>query len=68
MLVRAPWRLTAMLSRLLGNIDIGFGLAVSLARAKNVAEMMELQAAYWRKQLSELAAPADVAAPLRTQV
>ena len=62
------------------NIDTGFGLAVSLARAKNVAEIMELQAAYWRKQLSELAAQAgdmralstkvaaDVAAPLRTHV
>jgi hypothetical protein len=60
------------------NINTGFGLAASLARAKNVAEIMELQAAYWRKQLSELAAQAgemralstkvtaDVAAPLRT--
>jgi hypothetical protein len=62
------------------NIDTGFGLAVSLARAKNVAEIMELQVAYWRKQLNELAAQAgdmralsttvaaDVAAPLRTHV
>jgi len=53
---------------------------MSLARAKNVAEIMELQAAYWRKQLSEVAAQAgemrslstkvaaDVAAPLRTHV
>jgi hypothetical protein len=60
------------------NINTGFGLAMSLARAKNVSEIMELQAAYWRKQLSELAAQAgdmrslstkvaaDVAAPLRT--
>ena len=60
------------------NINTGFGLAMSLARAKNVAEIMELQAAYWRKQLSELAAQAgdmrslstkvaaDVVAPLRT--
>ena len=62
------------------NISTGFGLAMSLARAKNVAEIMELQGAYWRKQLSELAAQAgemrsvstkvaaDVAAPLRTHV
>ena len=62
------------------NINTSFGLAVSLARAKNVAEMMELQAAYWRKQLSELATQAgdmralstkvtaDVARPLRTHV
>jgi hypothetical protein len=62
------------------NINTGFGLAVSLARAKNLAEVMELQAAYWRKQLGELAAQAgemrtlstkvtaDVAAPIRAQV
>ena len=62
------------------NINTGFGLAMSLARAKNIAEIMELQAGYWRKQLSELAAQAavlrslstkvaaDVAAPLRTHV
>jgi len=62
------------------NINTGFGLAMSLGKAKNVTEIMELQAAYWRKQLSELAAQAgelrslsakvtaDVAAPLRTHV
>jgi hypothetical protein len=62
------------------NINTGFGLAVSLARAKNLAEVMELQAAYWNKQLGELAAQAgeirtlstqvtaDVAAPIRAQV
>src|SRR6185369_10452080 len=62
------------------NINTGFGFAVSLARAKNLAEVMELQAAYWRKQLGKLAAQAgemrtlstkvtaDVAAPIRAQV
>jgi hypothetical protein len=62
------------------NINTGFGFAVSLARAKNLAEVMELQAAYWREQLGELAAQAgemrtlsakvtaDVAAPIRAQV
>jgi hypothetical protein len=62
------------------NITSGFGLAVRLAGAKNVAEAMELQAAYWRKQLGELAAQAgemrtlstkvtaDVAAPIKAQV
>jgi hypothetical protein len=62
------------------NINTGFGLAVSLARAKNLTEVMELQAGYWRKQLGELAAQAgemrtlstkvtaDVAAPIRAQV
>ena len=62
------------------NINDGFRLAESLAGAKNVAEAMELQTAYWRKQLGELAAQAgemrtlsskvtaDVAAPIRAQV
>src|SRR5678816_3924353 len=36
------------------NINTGFGLAVSLAGAKNPAEAMELQAAYWRKQFGDL--------------
>jgi hypothetical protein len=62
------------------NITSGFDLAVRLAGTKNVAEAMELQAAYWRKQLSELATQAgemrtlttrvtaDVAAPIKAQV
>jgi hypothetical protein len=62
------------------NINDGFRLAESLAGATNVAEAMELQTAYWRKQLGELAAQAgemrtlstkvtaDVAAPIRAQV
>jgi hypothetical protein len=62
------------------NINTGFGFAASLAGAKNLAEVMELQAAYCRKQLSELAAQAgemrtlstkviaDVVAPIKAQV
>jgi len=62
------------------NINTGFGLAESLAGAKNLAEAMELQAAYWRKQLGELASHAgemrtlstkvttDVTAPIKAQV
>ena len=62
------------------NINNGFGLAESLAGAKNFAEAMELQTAYWRKQVGELASQAgemrtlstkvtaDVAAPIRAQV
>jgi hypothetical protein len=62
------------------NINTGFGLAESLARAKNLPEAMELQATYWRKQLGELAAQAgemrtlstkittDVTAPIKAQV
>jgi|SRR5262245_10649238 len=62
------------------NINNGFGLVERLARTKNLAEAMELQAAYWRKQLGELAVQAgeirtlstkvtaDVAAPIKAQV
>ena len=35
------------------NINAGFDLATSLCRAKNLAEVMELQAAYWQKQFGE---------------
>jgi len=62
------------------NISNGFGLAESLAGAKNVAEAMELQTTYWRNQVGELAAQAgeirtlsskvtaDVASPIKAQV
>ena len=50
------------------NINTGFGLAVSLARAKNLAEIMELQAAYWNKQLGELAAQAGEVRALSTKL
>ena len=36
------------------NLNSGFDLANSLAGAKNLAEIVELQAAYWRKQFSAL--------------
>src|SRR6476620_5709485 len=35
------------------NINNGLGLAERLAGAKNLAEAMELQTGYWRKQVSE---------------
>jgi hypothetical protein len=41
------------------NINSGFDLATSLARAKNLAEVMELQAAYWRKQFRNLSVQAE---------
>ena len=41
------------------NINTGFGLAESLAGAKNLADAMELQAAYWRKQFGDLTAQAE---------
>ena len=49
-------------------INTGFGLAESLAGAKNLAEAMELQAAYWRKQLGEVAAQAGEIRTLSTKV
>jgi hypothetical protein len=36
------------------NINSGFELATDLAGARNFAEVMELQATYWRKLLGEL--------------
>jgi phasin len=62
------------------NINSGFDLAKSLAGAKNLAEWLELQAAYWRKQLGALTAQAeefrslsikvaaDAAAPMKEHV
>ena len=41
------------------NVNSGFDLAKSLAGAKNLAEAMELQGAYWRKQFGALAAQAE---------
>ena len=64
----------------LRNINTSFGLAERLAGAKNVAEAMELQTTYWRKQVGELASQvgemrtlstkvtADVAGPIKAQV
>jgi phasin len=41
------------------NISTGFDLAMNLAGAKNVAEVVEMQSAYWRKQLGQLQAQAE---------
>jgi len=38
------------------NLNSGVDLANSLAGAKNLAEIVELQATYWRKQFSALTA------------
>ena len=62
------------------NVRSGFDLARSLATAKNLAEVVELRAIYWRKQLDSLAAQAeevhelsaklaaDMAAPMKAHV
>jgi hypothetical protein len=50
------------------NINSSFDLAKNLAGAKNLAEAMEMQADYWRKQLDTLAAQAEEVRILSAQV
>ena len=50
------------------NINSGFDLAKSLAGAKNLAQAVELQAAYWRKQLATLTAQVEEFSSLSTKV
>jgi phasin len=50
------------------NASSGFDLAKSIAAAKTLAEMVELRATYWRKQLSALAAQAEEVRALSTKV
>jgi hypothetical protein len=50
------------------NVSSGFDLAKSLAAAKNLAEIVELQAAYWRQQFGLLKAQAEEVHALSTQV
>jgi len=62
------------------NVDSSFDLASSLAGARNLADIVELQAAFWRKQFGVLTAQAeevrallakvagDTAEPMRSQM
>jgi hypothetical protein len=50
------------------NLSSVFDLAKSLVGAKNLAEIVELQAAYWQKQLSALTAQAEEVRALSTKV
>jgi phasin len=50
------------------NVDASFDLATSLAGAKTLADMMELQATFWHKQLSVLTAQAEEVRALSTSV
>jgi phasin len=50
------------------NLSSVFDLANSLARAKDLAEMVELQAAYWQKQFSALTTQAEEVRALSTKV
>jgi phasin len=50
------------------NIDSSFDFAKRLAGAKNFPEAMELQAAFWRKQIGEMQAQAEAVRSLSTKV
>ena len=50
------------------NVNSGFDLAKSLAGAKNLSEMVELQAAYWQKQSGTLTSQAEEVRALATRM
>ena len=50
------------------NLNSGFDVARSLAGAKDLAQILELQGAYWRKQFGTLAAQAEEVRALSTKV
>ena len=50
------------------NVNSGFDLAKSLAGAKNLSEIVELQAAYWRKMFGTLTSQAEEVRALSTKV
>jgi len=50
------------------NVSSGFDLAKSLAGAKNLADFVELQTAYWQKQLDALTAQAEEVRALSTKL
>jgi hypothetical protein len=50
------------------NLDASFDLATSLAGAKDLADMVELQAAFWRKQFGVLTTQAEEVRALSTKV
>ena len=50
------------------NISTGFDLATSLAGARNLVDVMEVQTAYWRKQFGEMKMQAEEVRALSTRV
>jgi len=50
------------------NVDVSFDLATSLAGAKNLADSVARQAAFWRKQFGVLTAQAEEVRALSTKV
>lgn len=50
------------------NVDVSFDLASSLAGARNLADIVELQSAFWRKQFGVLTAQAEEVHALSTKL
>ena len=50
------------------NVETSFDLATSLAGAKDLADIVRLQAAYWQKQIGALTAQAEEVRALSTKV
>ena len=50
------------------NVNSGFDLAKSLAGAKNLSDIAEVQAAYWRKMFATLTSQAEEVRALSTKV
>lgn len=50
------------------NLNSGFELAKQLAGAKNLAEIVELQSAYWQKQVEAFTSQAEEVRSLATKV
>ena len=50
------------------NVDASFDLATTLAGAKNLADIVELQSAFWRKQFGVLTAQAEEVHALSAKV
>ena len=50
------------------NVESSFDLASSLAKAKNLTDIVELQTAFWRKQFGVLTAQAEEVRVLSTKV
>ena len=50
------------------NVSVSFDLAASLAGAKNLADIVELQSAFWRKQFGVLTAQAEEVRSLSMKV
>ena len=68
----AGWGAAAFNRKIIGiaqrNVNSGFDLAKSLAGAKNIAEIVELQTAHWRKQFDTLTSQAEEVRALSTKV